>query len=85
MKFIPQEQFLQRISSLVKERRKARGFTQHEFAEWAEISRGSVVNIENGKFSVSAYVLLKVCHIFGIPFVNISQDIEEPRGEVGDE
>jgi len=53
------------IGRFVRERRKARGWSQQDLADAAGVGRRLVVEIEAGKPSLRLDALQKVVHMFG--------------------
>lgn len=56
---------LDEISSVVRERRRARGMTQTELAELADVSRSFVYDLESGSSSLQMAPVLRVLAVFG--------------------
>ena len=56
-----------RLASRLKEARQAAGLTQAELAERAGVSRKTVNTVENGVFTPSALLALKLARALGEP------------------
>lgn len=52
-------EFYQKFGQLVRERRQQRKISQEGLAEVLRVSRGTIVNMENGKFAVQFHLALR--------------------------
>lgn len=59
------EEFNAQLGSLIKAQRRALKMSQAELAERLDLSRNSVVNIEAGRQSVSAFQFALICTELG--------------------
>ena len=55
------------MTSLIREERKARGFTQDEFARRLKITQGQLSKIEADELSPNVLVWLEFCALTGLP------------------
>jgi len=62
------------MKNRLKALRAERGWSQAELAERLDVSRQSVVSIENGKYDPSLPLAFKIAHLFGQPIEAIFQD-----------
>jgi putative transcriptional regulator len=51
--------------------RKERGYTQQQLADAVEVSRQTIIAIENGKFNPSVVLAFKISRLFGKPIEEI--------------
>jgi transcriptional regulator with XRE-family HTH domain len=57
-----EEEFTRRLGLSIREQRDAVGLTQDELANQAQLSRGSIANIERGMQSPQLYSLVLIAH-----------------------
>lgn len=62
------------MKNAVREMRRARGWTQQELGERLEVSRQTIISIENGKYDPSLPLAFKIARLFGAPIETIFDD-----------
>jgi transcriptional regulator with XRE-family HTH domain len=72
------------ISSLVKEGRLSKGYTQKELSELSNISIRSIQRIENGEIVPRSYTLKTIAEIIGKPFEDFTTALQESNLPVED-
>ncbi len=65
--------FYEAFGQLVKSHRKAKNLSQQQLSEMIGISRGTVINIELGKFAVQFHTALDVAAALGISLHKIEE------------
>ena len=58
--------FNEQIGERIRDLRKARGFTQEDFASLTGFSRGTIANIETGRQTASSYQLFHLGTVLGV-------------------
>ncbi|NCB40553.1 MAG: transcriptional regulator [Erysipelotrichia bacterium] len=72
-----------RISAIVKERRKALGITQHELAQKAGVGLRFIRDLEQGKPTVQVAKVNQVLFMFGLELGAVPVDRERLLNEKG--
>jgi putative transcriptional regulator len=57
---------MERLGNRLKDYRAARNLTQADLAVMAQVSRKTINTIENGVFTPSALLALKLARVFGV-------------------
>ena len=72
------------VGERIKERRLKLGWTQEKLAGEAKISTGFLSDLETGKRSVSAKILLEISHVLGVSldFLMKGDDTPPKSGDV---
>lgn len=52
------------MKNILPELRKEHGFTQQQLADLVEVSRQTIIAIENGKFNPSVILAYKISYVF---------------------
>jgi transcriptional regulator with XRE-family HTH domain len=63
---VQERQALEYFGSCVRNLRKARGWTQEELAEAADLHENYVSRLETGNQEPGLFVILRLCHAFGV-------------------
>lgn len=61
----------EKLGNSIKERRTELGFTQAELADTCGVSRKTVNTVENGVFTPSTLLALKLSQALGVPVENL--------------
>lgn len=64
------------LGAKIKELRLNRGFNQEDFAKLLNLTRASIVNIEQGRQRVSIHLLYDICKIANVSIKDILPDIQ---------
>ena len=56
----------ERLNNRIKEYRKSKGVTQEELARAAEVTRQTIISLENGKYNASLQLAHKLAKFFGV-------------------
>ncbi len=62
------------MKNALREMRRERGWTQQELGERLEVSRQTIISIENGKYDPSLPLAFKIARLFGAPIETIFDD-----------
>ncbi len=62
------------MKNRLKELRGARGWSQQALAEHLDVSRQTVISLENGKYDPSLPLAFKIARLFGEPIEAIFDD-----------
>lgn len=54
------------LNNRIKEYRKSKGVTQEELARAAEVTRQTIISLENGKYNASLQLAHKLAKFFGV-------------------
>lgn len=54
------------MNNRIKEYRKSKGVTQEELARAAEVTRQTIISLENGKYNASLQLAHKLAKFFGV-------------------
>ncbi len=60
----------------LKALRADRGWSQAALAELLDVSRQTVISIENGKYDPSLPLAFKIARAFGMPIEQIFEDVQ---------
>lgn len=71
-----------KISKFIKTRRKARGISQKQLAEYAAVSFTLVNRVENGDLNLQLTSLNKILNVFGYEVGVTPQDPSQILGEI---
>jgi putative transcriptional regulator len=64
------------MKNAIKELRADRGWSQAALAEKLDVSRQTVISIENGKYDPSLPLAFRIARVFGQPIEAIFDDAE---------
>jgi transcriptional regulator with XRE-family HTH domain len=64
---VSETQILRLLAQRIKSLRRAKGWTQEEFAERAAMQRSYLADLELGRRNPSVRTLVKVANAFGVP------------------
>ena len=64
------------MKNRLKEMRADRGWSQAALAEKLDVSRQTVISIENGKYDPSLPLAFRIARVFGLPIETIFDDEE---------
>lgn len=56
----------ERLNNRIKEYRKSKRVTQEELARAAEVTRQTIISLENGKYNASLQLAHKLAKFFGV-------------------
>lgn len=59
------------MNNRIKEYRKGKGVTQEELAKVAEVTRQTIISLENGKYNASLQLAHKIAKFFGVTIEEI--------------
>lgn len=59
------------MDNRIKEYRKGKGVTQEELAKVAEVTRQTIISLENGKYNASLQLAHKIAKFFGVTIEEI--------------
>jgi putative transcriptional regulator len=62
------------MKNKLKDLRAERGWSQAALAERLDVSRQTVISIENGKYDPSLPLAFKIARVFGLPIEQIFDD-----------
>ena len=62
------------MKNLLKELRADRGWSQATLADKLDVSRQTIISIENGKYDPSLPLAFKISRAFGMPIEEIFSD-----------
>lgn len=65
------------IGLKIKEFRQNTGMNQEKFAQLLNLTRASIVNIEQGRQRVSIHLIYDICKITNVNIVDILPDLQE--------
>jgi transcriptional regulator with XRE-family HTH domain len=68
-------EFLIKFGNIIKEKRKAMGLSQEEFAYRAEIDRAYYSSIENGKHNLSLLQIKKIAEGLNIKIKDLFEEL----------
>jgi putative transcriptional regulator len=54
------------LKNRLEELRKTRGLTQEELADRLEVSRQTIISLENGRYNPSLILAFKIAKLFGL-------------------
>ncbi|NMC84684.1 MAG: helix-turn-helix transcriptional regulator [Anaerolineaceae bacterium] len=54
------------MKNRLEELRKTRGLTQEELADRLEVSRQTIISLENGRYNPSLILAFKIAKLFGL-------------------
>lgn len=54
------------MKNRLEELRKTRGLTQEELADRLEVSRQTIISLENGRYNPSLILAFKISKLFGL-------------------
>jgi len=54
------------MKNIIAELRKSRKITQEELAEQCEVSRQTIISLENGRYNPSILLAHKIARVFGL-------------------
>ena len=59
------------MKNRLEELRKTRGLTQEELADRLEVSRQTIISLENGRYNPSLILAFKIAKLFGLSIEEI--------------
>ena len=59
------------MDNRIKELRKERNVTQEELANAVEVTRQTIISLENGKYNASLQLAYKIARYFGVAIENV--------------
>lgn len=62
------------MKNAIKELRADRGWSQAALADKLDVSRQTVISIENGKYDPSLPLAFRIARVFGLPIETIFDD-----------
>lgn len=65
------------MKNRLEELRSSRGWTQQELADRVEVSRQTIISLENGRYNPSILLAFKLARMFGRQIEDIFQYSEE--------
>lgn len=68
---------LKELGTRIREKRKARGWTQEELAAKAEIDRSYIGGVERGERNLTFTVLCEICSALGCDVAALTKGIPE--------
>jgi transcriptional regulator with XRE-family HTH domain len=63
------------LGQRIRDHRKAKGWTQEDFADKAELDRSYIGGIERGERNISFTILYKLCEALGCDVAELTQGI----------
>ena len=69
------DQVLKILGERIREKRKARGWTQEEFADHAGVDRSYAGGIERGERNVTFLILCRVCTALGCDLAALTKGL----------
>lgn len=75
-----EEAMLEKLGNRIRERRKARGWTQEDLASRAEIDRSYIGGVERGQRNLTFTMLCAICKALGCDVATLTKGIPQvPR------
>ncbi|PIR43384.1 transcriptional regulator [candidate division WWE3 bacterium CG10_big_fil_rev_8_21_14_0_10_32_10] len=71
MGFVSKEKFAVEVGKRIKKYREEAGMSQEELAHKCEMYRTYIGHLENGRYSPSAYILMKIAKSLKTPIQNL--------------
>ena len=68
---------LEELGSRIREKRKARGWTQEDFADNAGIDRSYIGGVERGERNITFKVLCQICEALQCDVASLTNNIPE--------
>lgn len=65
------------MKNRIQELRKARKVTQNELADILDVTRQTIISLENGRYNASLILAHKIARYFGMPIEEIFLFVEE--------
>ncbi|QHI73313.1 helix-turn-helix transcriptional regulator [Aminipila terrae] len=65
------------MKNKIKELREHSGFTQQDLAEKVNVSRQTIISLENGKYNPSIFLAFKIAKVFNLSIEEIFMFEEE--------
>lgn len=69
------------MKNILENLRNEKGWTQQELAEKVEVSRQTIISLENGRYNPSILLAFKLARLFKKPIESIFIDDEENNHE----
>jgi putative transcriptional regulator len=69
------------MKNRLEELRNQHGWTQQELADKVEVSRQTVISLENGRYNPSILLAFRLSRLFGLPIESIFLYNEEINNE----
>jgi len=76
---VTERQALKTFGKRVRELRKARGWTQEQLAEAADLHENYVSRLETGEQEPGLFVLLRLCRALGIATAQLLEGLITPK------
>lgn len=70
---------LEEIGKRIREKRKARGWTQEELAAKADIDRSYIGGVERGERNLTFTVLCEICSALGCDIAALTKGLPESK------
>ncbi|NTW45302.1 MAG: helix-turn-helix transcriptional regulator [Anaerolineaceae bacterium] len=67
------------MKNILEELRNQRGLTQQELADQVEVSRQTIISLENGRYNPSILLAFRLAHLFQIKIEDIFVYIPEEK------
>lgn len=59
------------MKTVIAELRRCRGITQSELAEAVDVTRQTIISIENGRYNASLTLAHRIAQFFGLPIEEV--------------
>ena len=67
------------MKNILEELRNQRGLTQQELADQVEVSRQTIISLENGRYNPSILLAFRLAHLFQMKIEDIFVYIPEEK------
>jgi putative transcriptional regulator len=67
------------MENILEELRNQRGLTQQELADQVEVSRQTIISLENGRYNPSILLAFRLAHLFQMKIEDIFVFIPEEK------
>jgi putative transcriptional regulator len=67
------------MKNILEELRNKRGLTQQELADQVEVSRQTIISLENGRYNPSILLAFRLAHLFQMKIEDIFVFIPEEK------
>jgi putative transcriptional regulator len=74
-------QYGDRMQNNLEKMRNGRGWTQRELGDRVEVSRQTIISLENGRYNPSILLAFKIARLFGVTIEDIFLYSEEGNNE----
>lgn len=79
-----EEKFYDVLAEKIMETRIKKGVNQETLANYLNLSRSSVTNIEKGRQKPSIFILMKICQFFNVSIDELIPNTEQDFFEISD-